>query len=100
MNIQINHSKENGLLKISLSGRLDTTTSPVAEMDIRPLLDDVENIEMDLSGLEYISSAGLRTLLAIKKSIPETGVIKLFHVRGEIREVFDMTGFSNIFVIE
>ena len=95
--------KENGTgLLCTLAGRLDTPASLQASKDIQPLLDNAEKeIVLDCSDLEYISSSGLRILLGIRKETARKGgkvIIK--NIREEIRQVFLMTGFYNLFEIQ
>lgn len=95
--------KENGTgLLCTLAGRLDTPASLQASKDIQPLLDNADKeIVLDCSDLEYISSSGLRILLGIRKETARKGgkvIIK--SIREEIRQVFLMTGFYNLFEIQ
>ena len=82
--------------KVTLNGRLDTSTAPEMEKKLSSL-EGVTALELDLSGLEYISSAGLRVLLAIQKVMNKQGSMVLHNVNESVREVFDITGFSDIF---
>ena len=81
-------------------GRLDTITAPVLEKTINENLEDLESLILDLKGLEYISSAGLRVLLAAQKKMKMVGSMKLINVCDDVMEIFEMTGFADIFVIE
>lgn len=87
-------------LFIELEGSLDTTTAPILEEELENLLNDVKTIVFDLEKLEYISSAGLRVILATQQRMMEHGEMKLTHVNDEVMEVFYITGFSNILNIE
>ena len=87
-------------LKIALEGRLDTMTAPELEAELNQNLENVETLILDLSKLEYISSAGLRVLLAAHKRMSAKGRMKVLHVNESISEVFDVTGFSDILMIE
>lgn len=88
-------------LNIALIGRLDTTTAPQLEEIVKNELDSVDNLTYDFEKLEYISSAGLRILLASQKAInAKSGVMKIKNVCSDILEVFEITGFSDIFTIE
>jgi anti-sigma B factor antagonist len=93
--------KENGTeLILALSGRLDTMTSKQLESEVS-LLDGKENVTLDFSKLEYVSSSGLRVLLAMQKKMnARGGSVKLVGVLSEVREIFDMTGFSSILTIK
>lgn len=86
-------------LNIALEGRLDTTTAPQLEDALKDGFDGVEMIVFDFAALEYISSAGLRVLLAAQKRL-NGGKLVVRNVNSVISEVFDATGFSNILTIE
>ena len=96
--MQINFKKENGSLNIALDGRLDTTTAPKLEGFIGNNYDGTGSIVIDCEKLSYISSAGLRVLLATQKKTK--GSMKLKNVCELVMEVFEMTGFADILVIE
>ena len=98
MTIEIKRSAEE--ITIELAGRLDTTTAPALEKTITDDVADVMNLVLNLKELEYISSAGLRVLLAAQKKLQNTGSMKVTHVCEEIMEVFEMTGFVDILTIE
>ena len=88
-------------LTISLSGKLNTDAANSSANDILSALDGAEKIIFDLNGLEYISSSGLRILVAaLKKIRKQGGTLTLKHVGEQVREVFDMTGFAQIFNVE
>ncbi len=87
-------------LVIALAGRLDTTTSPELEKELKESLPGVSQLTLDLEELEYISSAGLRVLLAAQKTMSAQGTMKLIHVNEIIMEIFEITGFSDILTIE
>ena len=98
MTIEINRNAEE--VVIELVGRLDTNTAPALDKTIGEDVQDSENLVLDLKGLEYISSAGLRVLLAAQKKMQKSGALKLINVREIIMDVFDMTGFADILTIE
>ena len=85
---------------IEIAGRLDTITAPALEKTINEDIGDTQNLVLDLQGLEYISSAGLRVLLGAQKKMQKIGSMKLVNVREEVMDVFEMTGFADILVIE
>ena len=85
---------------IEVSGRLDTTTAPVLDKTISEDISANTNLILDLKGLEYISSAGLRVLLSAQKRMMKSGSMKLKNVCEEVMEVFEMTGFADILEIE
>ncbi len=90
---------EGETLTITLEGRLDTTTSPELEREIGEL-NDVRELVIDMKGLEYISSAGLRVILKAQKIMNLKGSMRLINVGESIMEVFEITGFSDILTIE
>ena len=85
---------------IELVGRLDTTTAPALDKTINEDIGDVKNLVLDIKGLEYISSAGLRVLLSAQKKMQKIGSMKVINVCEAVMEVFEMTGFADILVIE
>ena len=88
-------------LTLALKGRLDTTTAPQLEQEVRASLDNVTKLVMDLAELDYLSSAGLRVLLSAQKQMNrKKGRMVVCHVCEPVMEVFDMTGFSDILTIE
>ena len=87
-------------LRIAVVGRLDTMTAPDLEAELRESLDTSESLTLDFSGLDYISSAGLRVLLTAHKAMAAKGGMKVIHVNEVVREVFEVTGFSDILNIE
>ena len=86
--------------ELILEGRLDTTTAPELEGALDDVLMEATSLVMDLKGLEYISSAGLRVLLAAQKKMNEKGTMKLTGVCEPVMEILEMTGFADILVIE
>ena len=85
---------------IEIVGRLDTTTAPALEKAINEDIGDAKNLVLDLKGVQYISSAGLRVLLGAQKKMQKIGSMKVVNVCEEVMEVFEMTGFADILVIE
>ena len=85
---------------IEVVGRLDTITAPVLEKTIGENIGDIETLILDMKGLEYISSAGLRILLSAQKKMKGIGTMKLVNVCAEVMEIFEMTGFADILTIE
>ena len=91
---------QNGAQKtLTLVGRLDTTTAPQLEEEITTGLDGVEELTFDFAQLEYISSAGLRVLLAAQKTMNKQGKMVVCNVNETIAEVFEITGFSDVLTI-
>ena len=87
-------------LTVALEGRLDTTTAPELEADLKNSLDGLTVLILDFEKLEYISSAGLRVLLSAQKVMNRQGTMKVIHVGEVIKEIFDVTGFVDILNIE
>ena len=83
-----------------LEGRLDTTTAPQLEGEVKGALTGVTELVLDFSQLEYLSSAGLRVILAAQKIMNKQGKMVIRHVNETIQEVFEVTGFSDILTIE
>ena len=98
MTIEIKKNAEETVIEIS--GRLDTTTAPSLDKTINDDLGEIKNLVLDLKGLEYISSAGLRVLLGAQKRLQKVGYMKVTNVCEAVMEVFEMTGFADILVIE
>jgi anti-sigma B factor antagonist len=98
MTIEIKKNAESTI--IELAGRLDTITAPALDKTINEDLGDTKNLVLDVKGLEYISSAGLRVLLGAQKKMQKIGSMKLRNVCETVMEVFEMTGFADILVIE
>lgn len=87
-------------LTVALEGRLDTVTSPHLEGELRTAVNGVTELIFDLTGLEYISSAGLRVLLSAQKVMSRQGKMTIRNVKPEIMEIFEVTGFVDILNIE
>ena len=85
---------------IEVVGRLDTITAPALDKTINEDIGDTKNLVLDVKGMEYISSAGLRVLLSAQKKMQKIGSMKVIHVCEAVMEVFEMTGFADILVIE
>ena len=85
---------------IEIVGRLDTITAPALDKAINEDIGEAKNLVLDVKGMEYISSAGLRVLLATQKKMQKIGSMKVINVCEEVMEVFEMTGFADILVIE
>ena len=85
---------------IEVVGRLDTTSAPALEKAINEDIGDAKNLVLDLKGVQYISSAGLRVLLGAQKKMQKIGSMKVINVCQEVMDVFEMTGFADILVIE
>ena len=79
---------------------MDTTTAPALDKTINENLNNIKTLILDFKGLEYISSAGLRVLLSTQKKMQQIGTMKVINVSEEVFEVFEITGFADILVIE
>ena len=95
----ITQKKDGGKLTVELGGRLDTTTAPQLESELRPALDGVSELMLDMKDLEYISSAGLRVLLSTQKIMNKQGSMVILNANESILEIFEVTGFSDILTI-
>ena len=85
---------------LALIGRLDTVTAPELEAEISAILPTAESLVLDMEKLEYISSAGLRVILKTQKALAQKAGLKLINVSDNVREVFEITGFSDFLTIE
>ena len=85
---------------IEIVGRLDTITAPALDKTINEDIAGTEDLVLDVKGMEYISSAGLRVLLGAQKKMQKIGSMKVKNVCAEVMDVFEMTGFADILVIE
>ncbi len=87
-------------LTLMISGRMDANTAPLLEAELNASLDGVANLTFDFKELNYISSAGLRVLLAAQKRMMKQGGMRVVNVCEAVMDVFDMTGFVDILTIE
>jgi anti-anti-sigma factor len=100
MNMKITQKQDGDKLILECAERLDTTTAPMLEAQLLPAFDKSANVILDFKDLAYVSSAGLRVLLkAQKKAAATGGCMSLRNVSEEIKEVFEMTGFSDILTV-
>ena len=97
--LNINVKSEGEKLTVKLEGRLDTTTSPELESELGMNLDGIKELVFDFNGLEYLSSAGLRVLLNAQKKMNQQGEMKVTGVSDAVKEIFDVTGFSDILTV-
>ncbi|MBQ5952228.1 MAG: STAS domain-containing protein [Lachnospiraceae bacterium] len=98
--LNIHKTREEGRLEFALDGRLDTLTAPQLETEVREDIENVKDLVFDLSYLTYISSAGLRVLLSAQKIMNRQGTMVVRNASEEIRDIFDVTGFSEILTLE
>ncbi len=87
-------------LELALEGRLDTTTAPQLEAELKQSVNGVTELALDFAGLEYLSSAGLRVLLSAQKVMNRQGSMVIRNVNDTINEIFEVTGFADILTIE
>jgi anti-anti-sigma factor len=98
--MNINKNLDGNKLVVILEGRLDTTTAPQLEAELKASLNLVSELELNFAGLEYLSSAGLRVILAAQKVMNKQGKMVIKNVNSTIMEVFEVTGFVDILTIE
>lgn len=98
--MEIKKISDGAELTIALEGRLDTTTAPQLEAEIKECLNGVTDLTFDFSKLDYISSAGLRVILTAQKTMNKQGEMALTNVNQTIQEVLDVTGFNDILTIK
>ena len=97
--MEIVKNLEDGKLTMAVSGRLDTTTAPDLEQELKESLEGVGDLVFDFSNLEYISSAGLRVLLSTQKIMNRQGSMTVTGVNDMVMDVFEVTGFTEILTI-
>lgn len=98
MKLTIN--KNGSALEVNVAERLDTTTAPQFEKELSAQIAGVTDLVLDFAELNYVSSAGLRALLALQKVMNKQGQMVIRHVNENIMEVFEITGFVDILTIE
>ncbi len=98
--MEIKKTQDGSKLNVALVGRLDTTTAPELESSLKDDIGSLTELVFDFSALEYISSAGLRVLLSSQKTMNKQGSMKITNANETIRDIFDVTGFSDILTIE
>ena len=96
----ITKKQDAGKLTVELEGRLDTATSPQLEAELRTSVNGITELVFDFEKIDYISSAGLRVLLAAQKVMNKQGEMKIKNVKPEIMDIFEVTGFIDILNIE
>ena len=100
MIMNITKLPEGEKLTVKIEGRLDTTTAPQLESELKASYEGVTELILDVSAMEYISSAGLRVLLSAQKVMAKQGVMIVQGANPDIMEIFEVTGFSDILNIE
>ncbi len=98
--MKINKTQVGSKLTLALEGRLDSNTSPQLEVELKANLEGITELIMDFAELVYLSSAGLRVILAAQKQMNKQGKMTIVKVNETIREIFEVTGFAEILTIE
>ena len=99
-NMKIENTTNGNEMELALSGRLDTITAPQLEAELKKNIDGITSLLFDFSDLEYLSSAGLRVLLAAQKVMNKQGSMVIKNVNDTIMEIFEVTGFADILTIK
>lgn len=94
--MNIEKKSDGNILAIALEGRLDTTTAPQLEAELKASIGGITELNLDFEKLEYLSSAGLRVILSAQKIMNKQGTMTIHHVNDTIMEVFEITGFADI----
>ncbi len=85
------------ILTVKPEGRIDSKTSPILESDIQKYIDSTDNMILDFTNVDYISSAGMRVLLALHKKLKKRGgTLKVINVKDAIYEIFKLVGFHSM----
>ena len=98
--MQITKTVENDMLTLTLEGRLDTLTAPQLEAEVNGKLDGVKTLIFDFQNLAYVSSAGLRILFMAQRVMNKQGKMIVRNANADIKDIFTVTGFSNILTLE
>lgn len=99
--LQITKETSGEMLTLKIKGDLNVKTSPILEMELRQSIDSVKELVLDFTGVDYISSAGLRVLLAVEKAMRrQGGKMKLQHVNAAVKEIIRLAGFLQVMHIE
>ena len=98
--MKIENTTNGNEMELVLSGRLDTITAPQLEAELKKNIDGITSLLFDFSDLEYLSSAGLRVLLAAQKVMNKQGSMVIKNVNDTIMEIFEVTGFADILTIK
>ena len=98
--MDIQKTKNDTTLTLAIQGRIDTTTAPQLEAEVKADVESITELRLDFAGVAYISSAGLRVLLSAQKLMNRQGRMVLLHVNESVMEIFEVTGFVDILTIE
>lgn len=95
--MNIEHTVDNDHLTVILDGRLDAVTAPEVEAGVTELLPGMHTVDIDIAKVDYLSSAGLRALLALhRKSAAQQGVMNVLNTSPAVMDIFSVTGFDNV----
>lgn len=97
--MEIRTNREGSKLTIALNGKLDTITSQQLEKELRTSIDNVTELVFDFENLSYITSAGLRVIVVAQKVMNRQGHLQIIHSQPDVKEVFDVTGLSDMMEI-
>ena len=98
--LKVSVNKDGDTYTVLVDGRLDTLTSPQLDAELNKIIGNAKKLVLDLDKLAYISSAGLRVLLGAAQQLDGKGEMVLIHVSEAVHEIFDVTGFIQVFNIE
>ena len=98
--LSITKNVDESTVYFALDGRLDTDTAPKLETAVEDAIDGATSLVFDLKGLEYISSTGLRVFLYAQKIMKVKGEMKILNVCQAVKDIFDITGLSDVLTIE
>ncbi len=96
----INKTKNGTNLTVAVEGRIDTVTAPEFENEVKSAIDGIDELVLDFTELNYISSAGLRVLLSLQKVMNKQGSMTVKNVNETVSDIFEVTGFSDILTIK
>lgn len=100
MNITVNKSEDGRATTVTIDGSIDTITAPKLEDELSKLYEGTEKLYLDFASVDYISSAGLRTIMTAFQAMGESDNLVLRNLNDDVREVFEMTGFDELLTIE
>ena len=98
--MQLKKTKTGDKFLVQITGRIDTTTAVDFGTQVNDNLDDVKDLVLDFTGVDYVSSIGLRVILELQKRMNEQGSMVLVNVQEPVMDIFEMTGFAKILKIE
>lgn len=98
--MNINQTRNEDKLTLAIEGRIDTKTSPQLEQALAGALNGIKELIFDFTDVSYISSAGLRVLMAAQIQMNEQGSMTVIHANEDLMEIFEITGFTEILTIK